>query len=100
MSSRTKTITACGGTIVLSLGGILAFFVTAHAVPIDQLDLVQPGMTEAEIEALLGAPLHVRNETFGTKVYCYGGFKRWRWCGVDIRFSQNGRVDGGVFHDH
>lgn len=80
--------------------GFLSFFVFAHAVPADKLNRVSGGMTENQIESMMGAPQYVRRESADHIAWGFGGLKRLRWCSAEIYFGADGRVKGNVFHDH
>ena len=97
MKQRARILIAC---FVLGVLYFSRFFVFAHAVASDKLSRVTAGMTEAEVESILGAPQHVRRQGGGGTAFCYGGFQQLRWCSVEIGFGADGRVEGSVFHDH
>ena len=97
MKRRIRML-ACG--LGLAVPGFVGFFVLAEAVPADKLARISAGMTQTEVEANVGRPEVIRNESGGSTTFCYGGFPRLRWCSVEIRFGADGRVSGSVIHDH
>jgi hypothetical protein len=87
--------------LALAPFGFAAFFVSAHAVPADRLRLISVGLTQIQVEEMVGSPESVRHESGGSTTFCYGGIRRLRWCSVEIHFfGADGRVLGTVFHDH
>ena len=97
MKQIVEALIACSVLAVLFFS---SFFVFSHAVSADNLSRVAIGMTEAQVESIIGAPQHVRHEGARGTVFCYGGLQQLKWCSVEIRFGADGRVAGSVFHDH
>jgi len=97
MKQRSKILITCS---VLGFLCFSSFFVFAHAVPADKLSRIKVGMTEAQVESIIGAPQYVRHESTGGTALGYGGFLRLRWCSVEIYFGADGKIAGSVFHDH
>ena len=97
MKQRVKILIASFLLVVLCFSG---FFVFAHAIPADKLSRVSVGMTETQVENILGTPQGIRHESTGSTVFYYGGFEQLRWCSVEIHFGAGDRVSGSVFHDH
>jgi hypothetical protein len=97
MKQRAKIMIV---SFVLAALCLSSFFAFVHAVPADKLSRVSVGMTEAQVESIIGAPRHLRHESAGGTVFCYGGFPKLRWCSVEIHFGGDGKVAGSVFHDH
>ena len=104
-------ITACGGGMavvkhrgslavlsglaLLIIGGLGFDMVnkSGHPVPVDRINLIQPGTTKAEVEALLGTPTRIRRHGHD---WIYSGST---WCKVTIHYTTDGKVDF-VDHDH
>ena len=78
----------------------LGFFLLTHAIPLTKLSSLGVGMMMPQIEQTIGKPQHIRSDGAGGTVFCYGGLQQLRWCSVEIYFGANGRVAGGLFHDH
>jgi hypothetical protein len=78
---------------------LLAFFLGKHSVPIAAFDNIAVGMTQAQVKVSLGVPQQIRHDPSGAKVFCYGGFRRMRWCVVEVIFGPDDRVIS-KFHDH
>ena len=97
MKQISKILLACSGLGFLCFA---SFFVFAHAVPTDKLSRVTVGMTEAQVESIVGSPQYVRHESAGGTALGYGGFLRLKWCSVEINLGADGKVAGSVFHDH
>ena len=97
MKHKAKIWIACSVLAVLCFS---SFFVFAHAVEQGKLGQVAVGMSRDQVESILGAPQHIRRESAGGIAFCYGGFRRLRWCSVEIRLGADGRVEGRGFHDH
>ena len=93
------------GSVALVIVGLLlvvvflVFFLSGHAVPIDRFDKVAVGMTEAQVRATIGIPDRVRRDHADSTAFCYGGFRRLRWCTMEVYFGADERV-AGKFHDH
>lgn len=77
--------------IIVGFMGFPMVMMSAHPVPGHLLNRVQPGMTQAEVERLLGTP--ARKNDYDWE---YGGFT---FCHITIRFTSDGKVDY-VVHDH
>ena len=92
-------------SLVLAVVGLLlvtafvVLFASGHAVAIDRFDKVAVGMTEAEVRAIAGTPERVRHDHPDSTEFFYGGFRRLKWCTVEVYFGADGRVTG-KFHDH
>ena len=95
------------GFVVLAAGGLAAVALTLlRPIPLeDRVHRIQPGMTAAEVEAVLGAPPgnYARHITYVR----HGGIrlntdpaKEWDWdegC-VTVRFGPDGRVEAVEFY--
>jgi hypothetical protein len=86
--------------LALAPFGFAAFFVLAHGVPAEKLRRISDGLTQSQVEEMVGSPESVRHEPDGSTTFFYGGIRRLRWCSVEIHFGTDGRVLGSVFHDH
>ena len=101
MNKKGRILIACVATLI---GGALisavAFFCLAHAANPDKFNEIEYGMTRAQVETILGKPDNIgRFDEPGSLDYYYGGFKRYRWCTMDVFFGTNSLVCG-KFHDH
>lgn len=78
---------------ILAVGvfGYPIVVMSAHPVPLYRLNQVQPGMTESEVESLLGPPTRTRDGDWE-----YSGVT---FCHVTVRFSTDRKVEY-VVHDH
>ena len=87
--------------VLLLFGGLcfLSGFFSSHAVAEAKFDEVQPGMTEDRVREILGPPLAVGSNAGASATFGYGGFRRLRWCTMEVYFAPNHRVIG-KFHDH
>ena len=85
--------------LVLGIVCFAIFFVFSHAVSMGRFDRVTNGMTEAQVQEILGVPEATRHDTTNSTAFFYGGFQRLRWCSMEVYFSADGRVTG-KFHDH
>jgi hypothetical protein len=84
----------------LLLAGLAAFLLLyfgRHAVRVDRLSQVARGMTQSEVQSLLGVPVAARRES-GSTTFIYS--RRFLWCSVEVSFGPDGRVIGSPFHDH
>ena len=93
-------------TLSLALGvyvfRALTGYILPHCVPEDQLAAIRPGMSKAEVIALLGPPQSDVKDAYDHRQLSY-----WRagvWCSVDVHLDGDDRVQGyqkaSVFHDH
>ena len=97
MKRRTKFLVALAA---LFLGiAFIPLFGPGHAVAEDSFARIDDGMTEAQVRDLLGVPQRVRHDTPETTAFCYGGFRRFEWCSMEVYFGAAGRVTN-KFHDH
>jgi hypothetical protein len=96
---RSVKVLAVVALLVLGVAAFVAFFIFSDAVPKSSFDHISEGMTEAEVQSLLGVPDRVRHDTPTTTAYFYGGFLRAKWCSMEVFFGADGRVTG-TFHDH
>jgi outer membrane protein assembly factor BamE (lipoprotein component of BamABCDE complex) len=85
--------------LLFGIPAFLIFFLRSDAVALDRFDRVAVGMTEAQVQQLLGAPLSIRHDTKDTTAFFYGGALRFRWCTMEVFFGSDGRATG-KFHDH
>lgn len=89
-------------TLALALGVVSAivFFFSSEGASKERFEQVTVGMTEASVRDLLGVPDQVvRREHREFPVFYYGGFRRMKWCSMEVYFGADGRVTG-KFHDH
>jgi outer membrane protein assembly factor BamE (lipoprotein component of BamABCDE complex) len=77
----------------------LLYFFCSDAVPKAKFDQVAIGMTQFQVESLLGFPHQVRHDKPGSTRFFYGGFQRMQWCTMDVCFGEDDRVTS-KFHDH
>ncbi|QQL44075.1 outer membrane protein assembly factor BamE domain-containing protein [Sulfuriroseicoccus oceanibius] len=85
--------------LLVGLGCFTAFFLTGEAASEDNFNKVAEGMTQAEVRELLGEPDDTWGGSPDRTTYYYGGFRRLRWCTMEVFFDENGRVVS-KFHDH
>ena len=64
------------------------------AVPVAKYNQVSGGMTQAQVQSIMGAPARIRHDTPTTTTFFYGGLLRWRWNSMEIYFGADGRVTG------
>jgi hypothetical protein len=96
---RNAQVLAATTLIVLGVAAFSVFFIFSDAVPESSFDQVTEGMTKTEVRDLLGVPDSVRHDTPTTTANVYGGFRRLKWCSMEVSFGPDGRVTGR-FHDH
>jgi hypothetical protein len=84
--------------LLVGLTAFLLLYFRRHAVPVDRLSQVAPGMAQSEIQSLLGVPSVVRHGGSAGTTFIY--FRRIMWCSVEVSFGADGRVTGSPFHDH
>jgi hypothetical protein len=81
--------------LVMFLGGLLLVPITfseGHPVPLRRLSHIQPGMTEHQVQGVLGMPSSVKGNQWFYE-------SQWTWCYISIAFTSGGRVQE-VVHDH
>jgi hypothetical protein len=98
MKRKSKVLTIAA-LLLICFACFLIVFVRTDAVALDRFDRVAVGMTEAEVQQLLGVPLRIRHDTKDTTAFFYGGALRCRWCTMEVFFDSGGHVTG-KFHDH
>ena len=98
MMRRAKVLTVAG-LLLLGVTCFLIFFFSSEAVSTARFDQVTVGMTEAQVQQIMGAPRRIWCDTpsAGTTEYFYGGLPRW--CIMEVFFRSDGRVTGKN-HDH
>ena len=84
--------------LIIGTLALLVFFASSEAVPESGFAIITNGMTESQVSSLLGTPHGVRREADHT-TFGYGGFRRLKWCTMEVRFDASGRVVS-KFHDH
>ena len=87
---------AAVGLFYLVFMGLAHWHMSAHGAALDDFERVMAGMTQAEVEAILGQPTSEGTTSRGTNGWAY---TRWTWCMVTITFSEDGTVIESV-HDH
>jgi hypothetical protein len=99
MSHRARVLVIVGPLLLVLATCVLILFAPGHAVAVDRLGQVVPGMTETQVKSLLGAPDRIRHDRPGSTAFFYGGFLRLKWCTIEVYFGADDRVTG-TFHDH
>ncbi len=84
------------GLFFLVVMGLGHWHMSAHGATLDDFERVMAGMTQAEVEAILGRPTSQGTTSRGTNGWAY---TRWTWCMVKITFSEDGTVIASE-HDH
>jgi len=84
--------------LLVGLAVFLLLCFRRHAVPVDRLSQVAPGMAQFEVQSLLGVPSVVRHGGSAGTTFIY--LRRFMWCRVEVSFGADGRVTGSPFHDH
>jgi outer membrane protein assembly factor BamE (lipoprotein component of BamABCDE complex) len=83
--------------LLVIIACLIVFFAFSHAVSIKKFDQVTAGMTENQVQAIMGLPQEIQHDTTNSTTFFYDGF--FRWCTMEIRFDKNGGVNS-KFHDH
>lgn len=78
---------------------IVIHFMFSEAVSEDAFAKIEKGMTKEQVMEHLGTPHHERIATPNKSVFAYGGFKRLKWCTMEVFFDDSGIVLS-KFHDH
>ena len=68
-----------------------------HAGNLELLNKITPGMTQLDVEAILGKPWRTRAVDTNALIWTYGN--NLQWCAFQVRFDRNGRVESAI-HDH
>ena len=95
MKQRARLSTAVG-LLLLGMVLFLAFFFSSEAVSRDRFDQVTVGMTEAQVQEIIGAPRRIWHDASHSATYSYstayyyGGFPRW--CVMEVFFGPDRRV--------
>jgi hypothetical protein len=102
--SRRKRVLLWVGLLVALLGaglvGVRWWTRPTHHITMDNLEKIQGGLTEQQVETILGAPAgdysNGRTRTWGGVNYPGGVNKKWIAddCAIEVAFAPNGRVGG------
>ena len=95
MKHKAKALTLA---LLLVGGGIVIFFACADAIPRERFDKVAVGMTQVQVKQILGVP-RIRHDTADSTTFFYGGFRKLKWCTMEVFFGADGYVKD-KFHDH
>ena len=99
MKLRTRLGVFIG--LVMLLAGLVArfwFLPSGYAAPIERFNKVVPGMTEAQVQDIMGAPDRIRHDRPRSATYFYGGLRHLKLCSMEVDFGADGTVTG-KFHD-
>jgi outer membrane protein assembly factor BamE (lipoprotein component of BamABCDE complex) len=99
---RNRKKIVLSAVLILTLTTIFAwgiFFCSSHAVPVEQFSQVKTGMTQDVVTKVIGNPLVIRHDMPNQTTYFYGGFKKGKWCTIEVLFDENGNASG-TRHDH
>jgi len=102
MSKSRALLLMLALVVCLAAGFVVFLWVTApgHHITFENLQQIQAGMTEQEVETILGAPAgdysNGRTRMWGGVSISKGVNKKWIAddCAIEVAFAPNGRVGG------
>lgn len=71
---------------------------SGHGADLAAVAQIKPGMTQQQVEDLLGQPHSITVGTMSQDGQSWY-FTRWTWCIIGVHFSSDGKVTD-VVHDH